>query len=278
MQFAACDGVVMNNRSGTIPPGIILMLLHNGFAPHLMSSLLSERSGIYALAPEADRLLTTTQELLSFGLMSGAREYYLRALLDEMWKAIRSVTKVDAFVFSGGVALGAPIIVREVVERLKAGGLNMEISKDHHLSQNGSLTRISRDGVMPVYSAVVDEAAELLHVALTSLRKPSNDVKASGICICPGIARGHFTYVENADGPRNRMIGAAVELTPKLVLSARGMGGLVTTVGSPTCHGATLCRELNIPTISGIPLEIVRAQIGKMVFLDASAGEISCVQ
>lgn len=71
-------------------------------------------------------------------------------------------------------------------------------------------------------------------------------------------------------------IVVADDLTPSQILSMerKNILGLVTVEGSGTSHTAILARSLEIPSLAGMPAEILSLKTGNEIFLDAEKGRL----
>ena len=67
-------------------------------------------------------------------------------------------------------------------------------------------------------------------------------------------------------------------LDPGLAAALPGLAGLVAETGSVLSHLAILARELDVPTVVGVPDAVHRFPAGSIVVVDGTTGEVSLAQ
>ncbi|MND80850.1 Acetate kinase [compost metagenome] len=188
MQFAACDGPVMHNRSGTQPLGLTLRLLKYGLNPSALSNTYNRVSGIYGLAGLSPNSSVTVEDILSQKTYEGAKAAYLTANAIELFKAISECPESSNFVFSGGLATKHRWIGPELLYRARRITQNTKNNLIQQLKDPG-LFVASEPGVN-VYLVDIDEQACILDEC-DHFPEENNYVDfSSAICEVPGTSIG----------------------------------------------------------------------------------------
>jgi acetate kinase len=206
MQFAACDGPVMHNRCGSIPPGMILRLLKNGVRPSELSELLNMQSGIYGLANVSPAGGVSVEAILENPVMAEARDAYLDALAVETFRASLRVPDLKLIAFSGGISARHPWIATALIERLPF----LHRPGDRWLRDLPKQAVVELSDANPrVVLVTIDEQAEILRESLRAESVATRDVeRITGGCIAPGLARGVLREVRAGEAPSDpRAIG-----------------------------------------------------------------------
>ncbi|MFF7109035.1 hypothetical protein [Pseudomonas sichuanensis] len=188
MQFSACDGPIMHNRSGTQPPGLILRLLKYGLKPHLLSSLYNRRSGIYGLADLSPNSTTTVEEILCQDQFKDAKESYLTTNAIELFKTVTIARTTSNYVFSGGLTnkhrwLGPELLYR--AHLINANAKQVLITK----LENPHASHASHKGTS-IYIVDIDEQLCILKECLDFESNPTTDFSYQAICEVPGTSIG----------------------------------------------------------------------------------------
>lgn len=161
MQYSACDGPVMHNRSGTQPIGLALRFLKYGLTPSSLSNIYNRRSGIYGMAGLSANSTITVEDILSKEEFNCAKDTYLKANSVELFKAISESPTTSNFVFSGGLATKHRWLGPELLCRAKA--ITPEIKqKLIHQFSDPSVLVASESGVS-VYLVDIDEQICILN-------------------------------------------------------------------------------------------------------------------
>jgi hypothetical protein len=188
MQYAACDGPIMHNRSGTQPPGISLRLLKYGLNPSSLSNVYNRMSGVYGLAGLPGNSTITVEDILSLPEFTEAKQSYLKANGVELFRTIGETPGASSFIFSGGLATKHRWLGPALLFSAKAiSKLTMEklIEK---LADPTALTVVA-DGIT-LHLVDIDEQICIL----SQLEKPTDTIKSldwnEGICEVPGSAIG----------------------------------------------------------------------------------------
>ncbi len=161
MQYSACDGPVMHNRSGTQPIGLALRFLKYGLSPTSLSNVYNRRSGIYGLAGLPANSTITVEDILSKEEFSCAKDTYLRANSVELFKAISESATTSNFVFSGGLATKHRWLGPELLCRAKAITPDIKQKLIHQLSDPSVL--VARESGVSVYLVDIDEQSCIIN-------------------------------------------------------------------------------------------------------------------
>lgn len=188
MQFSACDGPVMHNRSGTQPLGLTLRFLKYGLNPSALSNIYNRFSGIYGLAGLSPNSSVTVEDILSQEAYESAKFAYLTASAIELFKAISECPESSSFVFSGGLAtkhrwLGPELLYRAkfVTQNTKSNLIQQFKDPDIFVASESGLN---------VYLVDIDEQACILEEC-ENFREENNYVDfSSAICEVPGTSIG----------------------------------------------------------------------------------------
>jgi acetate kinase len=119
MQFAACDGPVMHNRSGTQPIGLVLRMLKYGLDARSLSRIYNRESGIYGLANLPANSNITVEDILRDDRLEVEKNAYLLSGATEIFKATSVSEQISNYVFAGGLAIKHKWLGPELLYRAK---------------------------------------------------------------------------------------------------------------------------------------------------------------
>ena len=112
MGFTPLEGLVMNTRSGSVDPGLVLWLITEaGLAPAEVAEALEQESGLAGLSG-------TSGDLREIGAGTLAVDVYVHRLRREIAAMVAALGGLDVLVFTGGVGEHVP-----AVRAAAAGGL-----------------------------------------------------------------------------------------------------------------------------------------------------------
>lgn len=188
MQFAACDGPIMHNRSGTQPTGIALRFLKYGLKPTALPSMYSLTSGIYGLAGVSADSTTTVEDLLSRPEYVHAKNAYLMANGVELFRSISVLGSASHFIFSGGLATKHRWLGPELL--LIAKAITPKIKNTLVAQLEANEGKFATAGGKTVCIVDIDEQACILN----ECEKFSTEMEVfeieSGACEVPGTSVG----------------------------------------------------------------------------------------
>ncbi len=143
MGFTPLEGLMMDTRSGTIDPGILLHLLDEK-SPKELSFDLYHASGLLGISGIPGGMQAIINDPSPRSKL--ALDIYIHRLTSLIGSMIASLNGIDALIFTGGIGENCPIIRERVVTALSFFGLNLEKnennSKDQILSSPDSKVKI----------------------------------------------------------------------------------------------------------------------------------------
>ncbi|CAI8948182.1 hypothetical protein [Pseudomonas soli] len=188
MQFSACDGAVMHNRSGTQPPGLVLRLLKYGLNPQLLSSLYNRHSGIYGLASLPSNSTITVEDILCNDEYKDAKDAYLSANALELFKSVSAAPETCSYIFSGGLTNKHRWLGPELLYRAR---LITSDRRDALITQlQGTHVSRASDGGISIYLVDIDEQRCILNACQSFDERSAPDTHYDAICEVPGTSIG----------------------------------------------------------------------------------------
>jgi acetate kinase len=154
MGFTPLEGIVMATRSGSVDPGLVLWLAHEGLAPGEIHHALERRSGLLALAGTADMREVLARDDAEAGL---ARDVYLHRLAAAFASMAAAAGGLDALVFTGGVGEHAPAVRAGAAERLAFLGVALDPDRNAPAAGDADISAPEA----PVKTAVVSAREEV---------------------------------------------------------------------------------------------------------------------
>ena len=111
MGFSTLDGLVMGTRAGSIDPGVLIHLLHNGMSLEELERLLYHKSGVKGVSGLTADMKTLLESSDSRAKL--AIDLYCYRIVRELGSLSAALGGLDALVFTGGVGENAaPIRAR----------------------------------------------------------------------------------------------------------------------------------------------------------------------
>ena len=164
MGFTPLEGLMMDTRSGTVDPGILLYLLKEKRGEEL-SRELYEQSGILGLSG----ISSDMRDILAKASQNNSRaqltiDVYIHRLISSIGSMIASLGGIDALIFTGGIGENSPWIWEKVCERLAFLNLHLEI--DAKASEDAVIS-LPNSGV----KVLVIQAQEAFEIAKECWRK-----------------------------------------------------------------------------------------------------------
>lgn len=128
MGFTPLAGVVMQVRSGSVDPGLLLWLQQQaGVTVDELAETLEHRSGLAGLSGTSGDLREVMTAVEAGDLSATAAiEVYVHRLVREIGAMVASAGGVDALVFTGGVGQHSPRLREAVASRLAWLGLALD--------------------------------------------------------------------------------------------------------------------------------------------------------
>ena len=148
MGFTPLEGLMMDTRSGSVDPGILLYLLKKGQCIDELSRKLYEESGllgISGISSDMRDLLKKTEEGDRRAAL--AIDIYVHRLTAMIGSMVASLGGVDALVFTAGIGENASLIRQRVCDRLLFLGIDLaktehNTPEDHILSGSNSKVKV----------------------------------------------------------------------------------------------------------------------------------------
>lgn len=201
MQFAACDGPVMHNRSGTQPMGLVLRMLKYGLDPKNLSNIYSRKSGIYGLANLPANSDITVEDILGDELLKTSKDAYLLSSATEIFKATSTAPEISSFVFAGGLATKHKWIGPELLYRAKV--INSDTKRKLIQQFEKDQVFVGEEQGVKVILVDIDEQ-KLIRKEMTTYKGDDLSVNFSaGVCEVPGTSVGVVKEGANGWGEGN---------------------------------------------------------------------------
>lgn len=124
MGFSTLDGLLMGSRSGSIDPGVLLHLLHDGMTPEALSDLLYKQSGLFGVSG-----ISSDMQVLSQSNAAEAKQaidLFCYTLVRAIGSMAAVLGGVDGIVFTGGIGEHASDVRAQVCQQLAWLGLNFD--------------------------------------------------------------------------------------------------------------------------------------------------------
>ena len=274
MEFAACDGPIMHNRSGNVPPGMILRLLKTGLSQEQLANTLNLNCGIYGLADFSPTGSKTVEQILAEGRGDPAVNTYLSRILALALHALEKLPRLDTVAFSGGICWKHQWVCDSILEGLQTDS-NVDVS---WTEAEGAMTKDQGD--FSTLRIDIDEQTEILAAARFPEQHVGNvtEVYMTGASIfVKGVIFG-ITVDQNSTSN-----GISLEFPSVFIGTKRDFLDASGRVESPSAAILTDCEEgladrfilakENIPII-GWPDCQVELLRGKLIYADAASGKL----
>lgn len=158
MGFTPLEGLMMDTRSGTIDPGILLHLLKKKTREEL-SEELYQKSGLLGLSGvSSDMRDVLEQASQSHERAQLAVDVYVHRLVSAIGSMAASLSGLDTLVFTGGIGENASFIRKKVCERLSFLGVHLSDSEEGKEDRDLSLSE-SRVKVLLIHTQEAFEMA-----------------------------------------------------------------------------------------------------------------------
>ena len=134
MGFTPLEGLVMNTRSGSVDPGLVLWLQTEcGLSAEEVTEGLERRSGLAGLSG-------TSGDLRDIGPSDPAVAVYVHRLRREIAAMVAALGGLDVLVFTGGVGEHQPGIRASAAEGLAFLGVRVDSARNESTSADGEIT------------------------------------------------------------------------------------------------------------------------------------------
>ena len=170
MGYTPLDGLPMATRSGSVDPGLLLHLLHEGMTPGELGEMLERRSGLLGISARSGdvRVLSAATEDPDARLALDVLGWRLRAAVGAM---IGVLGAIDLLVFTGGIGEHAAEIRAAGVLGAAAAGAELDAGRNSATAGDGRIsTDVSHIGIFVVSAR---EGWQLARQAYRALADPS---------------------------------------------------------------------------------------------------------
>lgn len=132
MGFTPLEGLMMDTRSGTVDPGILLYLLEKrGKTAQQLSHDLYEKSGLLGLSGTSSDMRDVLEKASNGDPRARlAIDVYLHRLTSMIGSMVVSTGGLDALVFTGGIGENASLIREQICQRLAFLGIKCRDDKN----------------------------------------------------------------------------------------------------------------------------------------------------
>jgi acetate kinase len=151
MGFTPLEGLVMNTRSGSVDPGLVLWLVNEaGLAPAEVADGLERHSGLAGLSG-------TSGDLREIGADTLAFDVYVHRLRREIAAMAAALGGLDVLVFTGGVGEHQPAVRAAAGAGLGFLGVDIDRTRNAAVTSDGEISA----GAAPVRTLVVTAREDL---------------------------------------------------------------------------------------------------------------------
>lgn len=170
MGFSPLEGLMMDTRSGSVDPGILLHLL-KGQSLESLGSELNEGSGLLGLSGlSSDMRVIIEKAAEGHKRAKLALEVYIHRLNRSIGEMIASLGGLDLLVFTAGIGENAPLIRKRACENLRFLGLSLDGRKNE--APGDQDTELSaKDSKVKVVLIHTKEAYEIAKESLTCISR-----------------------------------------------------------------------------------------------------------
>lgn len=148
MGFTPLEGLMMDTRSGTVDPGILLYLLQeHKMDIESLSKLLYSQSGLLGLSGISSDMRTIEEKAMQNDPRAKLSiDVYIHRLISQIGAMIATLKGIDALVFTAGIGENSMLVRQKVCTALQFLGAeidsNLEVDKDMIISSNRSKFKI----------------------------------------------------------------------------------------------------------------------------------------
>ncbi|GAB3147557.1 acetate kinase [Amycolatopsis stemonae] len=171
MGFTPLEGAMMATRSGSVDPGLLLHVMQTApMGPEEMADALFHRSGLAGMTgTNGDLRRVLAAAVRGEPDAKAALAVYRHRLRREIGAAATSLSRLDAVVFTGGVAEHQPDVITSVLDGL--GVLGLRAGKVPHTEADRIVTQA--DSPVPALIVLPREDLELARGAEEALARTS---------------------------------------------------------------------------------------------------------
>jgi len=137
MGFTPLDGLVMNTRSGSVDPGLLVWLLQHGLDVDDLGHGLDHDAGLLGLAGVPDLRTVATRRAGGDPRAGLAWDVYVHRLAGATAGLVTSLGGLDVLVFTGGVGEHMPALRSAVAARLAHLGVALDPARNEAATSDG---------------------------------------------------------------------------------------------------------------------------------------------
>lgn len=172
MGFTPLEGLMMDTRSGSVDPGILLYLLNKKkISPKTLYKILYHESGLLGISGiSSDMRDILMKESKGDPRAALTLEIYLHRLSSLIGSMIASLKGIDTLVFTAGIGENAPLIRKRICQTFSFLGLTLDESKNA-LSHSEDAILSSADSKVKILLIHTQEAFEIARECWKKLSK-----------------------------------------------------------------------------------------------------------
>jgi acetate kinase len=159
MGFTPLEGLMMNTRSGSIDPGIVLEKLKKMSLSEVTNALYRQ-SGLLGVSGISSDMRDILPKINTHPRARLAFEMYIHRLVLSIGSMIASLSGLDTLVFTAGIGENTSLLRKQVCERLSFLGLKLDAKKNQTtVAQDGEIS--STHSTVKVLVIHTEEAFEI---------------------------------------------------------------------------------------------------------------------
>ncbi len=163
MGFTPLDGLMMDTRSGSVDPSILLYLQEKKKkAPEDISNELYFESGLLGISGSSSDMRDIIEKKAHGNTRAAlAFEIYLHRLNSLIGSMVASLRGLDVLIFTAGIGENAPLVREKVSETFSYLGLNLDTEKNRQISSDDRVlsTEYSKVKVLLIHTQEAFEIA-----------------------------------------------------------------------------------------------------------------------
>jgi acetate kinase len=179
MGFTPMEGLMMATRSGTIDPGILIYLLRNkGLDVNALDQALNYESGLLGISGTSSDLRQLVSELPHNQEARLAVDVYVHRVVQTIGAMVATLGGIDALIFTAGVGERSAEIRKQVCEKLKYLGLELDPAANENCKPDADIgTLVSKARILVIATredlTIMRETRRL--VASSTIQPPSSN-------------------------------------------------------------------------------------------------------
>ncbi len=161
MGLTPLEGLMMDTRSGTVDPGILLYLLEKkGRTVKKLSTELYEKSGLLGLSGISSDMRDILEKASEGNIRAQlAIDVYVHRLIFMIGSMVASLDGIDTLIFTAGIGENASLIREQVCDRLSFLGINLSKHQQSNSEDYVISSPISKVKVLVIHTKEAFEIA-----------------------------------------------------------------------------------------------------------------------